>query len=312
MVPDRATRPERRGDPRRQHALPRRGGRPLRRQVGHRLRRDRPRAGAGEGAQGARSTRPDGWRRSLEIGAGTGYFTLNLLRAGMIAEATCTDISPGMLTTLRANAERLGAGGAHRAGRRRAPAVRRRELRPRARPRGPAPHPRPRARVRGVRARARARAARSCSPASPRATATASRAFPSAPPARSRRCGAARSARRGRRSARRAAAPDAALEGFVDVHAFAPGELARAARSAGFADVRVTRRGAARQLVRLDQPHARGDRRARGRAVGLAPVRLPRLPDAAGRSTAALLESRLPPAIFYNLLIAARKPRAAS
>jgi SAM-dependent methyltransferase len=51
--------------------------------------------------------RPDGWARSLEIGAGTGYFTLNLLREGLIGEATCTDISPGMLATLRANAQRL-------------------------------------------------------------------------------------------------------------------------------------------------------------------------------------------------------------
>jgi len=46
--------------------------------------------------------------RALEIGAGTGYFSLNLLRAGVIEEATCVDISPGMLETLRANAERLG------------------------------------------------------------------------------------------------------------------------------------------------------------------------------------------------------------
>src|SRR6202167_1213133 len=48
-----------------------------------------------------------GYRRSLEIGAGTGYFSLNLLQAGVVAEATCTDISPGMLETLAANAERL-------------------------------------------------------------------------------------------------------------------------------------------------------------------------------------------------------------
>src|SRR6202161_4242740 len=49
-----------------------------------------------------------GYARSLEIGAGTGYFTLNLLLAGAVREATCTDISPGMVTTLGANAERLG------------------------------------------------------------------------------------------------------------------------------------------------------------------------------------------------------------
>src|SRR4051794_32203382 len=48
--------------------------------------------------------------RALEIGAGTGYFALNLLRAGTVAEAVCTDISPGMLAALESNAERLGLG----------------------------------------------------------------------------------------------------------------------------------------------------------------------------------------------------------
>jgi ubiquinone/menaquinone biosynthesis C-methylase UbiE len=49
-----------------------------------------------------------GYDRSLEIGAGTGYFTLNLVQAGVIREATCTDISPGMVTALSANARVLG------------------------------------------------------------------------------------------------------------------------------------------------------------------------------------------------------------
>jgi SAM-dependent methyltransferase len=49
-----------------------------------------------------------GYGRALEIGAGTGYFSLNLLQAGVVAEATCTDISPGMVGALGANAERLG------------------------------------------------------------------------------------------------------------------------------------------------------------------------------------------------------------
>ncbi len=49
-----------------------------------------------------------GFARSLEIGAGTGYFSLNLLQAGIVREATCTDISPGMVSTLAHNAERLG------------------------------------------------------------------------------------------------------------------------------------------------------------------------------------------------------------
>ncbi len=50
---------------------------------------------------------PGPYARSLEIGAGTGYFSLNLLRAGVVGHATCTDISPGMLQTLDANARRL-------------------------------------------------------------------------------------------------------------------------------------------------------------------------------------------------------------
>jgi ubiquinone/menaquinone biosynthesis C-methylase UbiE len=49
-----------------------------------------------------------GYDRSLEIGAGTGYFSLNMLQAGTVSEATCTDISPGMVTTLGANARALG------------------------------------------------------------------------------------------------------------------------------------------------------------------------------------------------------------
>jgi len=51
---------------------------------------------------------PSRWPRSLEIGSGTGYFTLNLMSAGLIGEATCTDISPGMLGTLQSNARGLG------------------------------------------------------------------------------------------------------------------------------------------------------------------------------------------------------------
>src|SRR3954447_4180389 len=45
--------------------------------------------------------------RALEIGAGTGYFSLNLVRAGMIGELMATDISPGMLDELSATARRL-------------------------------------------------------------------------------------------------------------------------------------------------------------------------------------------------------------
>lgn len=49
-----------------------------------------------------------GFGSALEIGAGTGYFSLNLMRAGLIEDLTCTDISSGMLEVLGANARRLG------------------------------------------------------------------------------------------------------------------------------------------------------------------------------------------------------------
>jgi SAM-dependent methyltransferase len=49
-----------------------------------------------------------GFDRALEIGAGTGYFSLNLKQAGVIRELVCTDISPGMVGVLHDNAARLG------------------------------------------------------------------------------------------------------------------------------------------------------------------------------------------------------------
>jgi ubiquinone/menaquinone biosynthesis C-methylase UbiE len=52
--------------------------------------------------------RPGPFGRALEIGAGTGYFTLNLMQDGVIGSAACTDISPGMLETLERNATALG------------------------------------------------------------------------------------------------------------------------------------------------------------------------------------------------------------
>jgi ubiquinone/menaquinone biosynthesis C-methylase UbiE len=51
---------------------------------------------------------PGPFGRALEIGAGTGYFSLNLLQAGVIREAVCTDISRGMLDELERSAEKLG------------------------------------------------------------------------------------------------------------------------------------------------------------------------------------------------------------
>jgi SAM-dependent methyltransferase len=51
---------------------------------------------------------PRRYARALEIGAGTGYFSLNLLRANVIGEAVATDISPGMLGKLERSAAELG------------------------------------------------------------------------------------------------------------------------------------------------------------------------------------------------------------
>jgi SAM-dependent methyltransferase len=45
---------------------------------------------------------------ALEIGSGTGYFSLNLVQLGTIGKLTATDISPGMLTQLAATATTLG------------------------------------------------------------------------------------------------------------------------------------------------------------------------------------------------------------
>src|SRR5919197_2344088 len=51
---------------------------------------------------------PGTFGRALEIGAGTGYFILNLMRAGVVERAVATDISPGMLAVLSDSAERMG------------------------------------------------------------------------------------------------------------------------------------------------------------------------------------------------------------
>lgn len=52
----------------------------------------------------------DGWPygRVLELGAGTGFFTLNLALAGVIGAAHLTDLSPGMVAAAQRNAANLG------------------------------------------------------------------------------------------------------------------------------------------------------------------------------------------------------------
>src|SRR5215467_538994 len=45
---------------------------------------------------------------ALEVGCGTGFFTLNLKQAGVLDEVHVTDLSPGMVAAAQANARRLG------------------------------------------------------------------------------------------------------------------------------------------------------------------------------------------------------------
>jgi ubiquinone/menaquinone biosynthesis C-methylase UbiE len=51
-----------------------------------------------------------GWpyAKSLELGCGTGFFTLNLKLAGVIEEGHVTDLSPGMVEVAQRNAHNLG------------------------------------------------------------------------------------------------------------------------------------------------------------------------------------------------------------
>jgi ubiquinone/menaquinone biosynthesis C-methylase UbiE len=51
-----------------------------------------------------------GWpyAKSLELGCGTGFFTLNLTLAGVIDEGHVTDLSPGMVEVAKRNARGLG------------------------------------------------------------------------------------------------------------------------------------------------------------------------------------------------------------
>jgi ubiquinone/menaquinone biosynthesis C-methylase UbiE len=50
---------------------------------------------------------PGGFGDALEIGSGTGYFSLNLLQLGLVGRLTASDISPGMLGRLSTTAEAL-------------------------------------------------------------------------------------------------------------------------------------------------------------------------------------------------------------
>jgi ubiquinone/menaquinone biosynthesis C-methylase UbiE len=247
---------------------------------------------------------PARFARSLEIGSGTGYFTLNLMRAGLIEHATCSDISPGMLETLRSNAAGLG-------------------LEVQTTPADAERLPFADASFDLVLGhavlhhipdlqRAFAEFERVLVPGGTvlfagepslygdRLAQVPKRFATAVAPLWRRAIGA------GRAPATEDGEPDAALEGVVDVHAFAPTELTRVARAAGLQDVHV---GGEELLANWfgwinrtleataepeDVPWAWRMYAYRGYVL------LQRLDRA-------LLEPRLPPAIFYNLMITARK-----
>jgi SAM-dependent methyltransferase len=248
---------------------------------------------------------PERYARSLEIGSGTGYFTLNLMRAGLIDEATCSDISPGMLQTLQSNAERLGLEvRTEAADAERLPfadqsfdlvlghailhhipdlACAFAEFERVLAPGGTLLFAGEPSRYGDRLARVPKRVAGELAPLWRRAIGAAP-----APPAPE-------------------GEEDAALEAVVDIHAFAPAELARVARVAGFEQVRVSGEellanwfGWANRTLEAsanpdDVPWAWRQYAYRGYLL---------LQELDRR----LLESRLPAAIFYNLMLAARKP----
>jgi len=258
-----------------------------------------------------------GWERSLEIGSGTGYFSLNLLQAGAIGAATCTDISPGMLDTLRGNAERLGLDvetvvtGAERlpfddasfdlvlghAILHHIPDLSQAfaEFHRVLKPGGTVVFAGEPSRYGDRIARIPKRGAAAVAPLWRRAI--GARAAGSVPYANGNGNGHKPDPH----------AADHALERFVDIHAFAPGDLAEAARGAGFADVTVrgeelvanwfgwTNRVLEGTAVPEDVPWGWRQYAYRGYLT------LQRLDQR-------LLEGRLPAAIFYNLLVAGSKP----
>ena len=226
------------------------------------------------------------FERGLEIGAGTGYFGLNLARAGVVGQYTATDISPGMLDAMKSIGCPPRAPRGLRVLRRRRPPVPRRLVRSRLRPCRAAPSARPAGRD----GRAAARAASRRRDRLLR-RAVALRGPPGGVAQADGLPGGARLARAGGRpgggAQRTPRGPGGGSPGGrggrARLHPGGPHAGRPARRTGGRASAR---RGACREPVRLDQPRSGGHRRPPARAPPVAPLRLPRLRRAAGRWTA--------------------------
>ena len=253
---------------------------------------------------------PGPFERALEIGAGTGYFTLNLMQDGVIRDAVCTDISEGMLATLQANARTLG-------------------LRVGARACDAAALPFPDASFDLVLGhavlhhlpdleRAFAELARVLRPGGTllfagepsrhgdRIAAVPKRTAWRLSPLWRRAVGARPAPTAGDADCADAA-EDHALEAVVDVHAFVPGELERLAHAAGLTDVRV--RG-----EELLANWFGWFNRTLEASADPRDIPWPWIQYAyhgyllLQRIDSRLLEPRLPAALFYNLMLTARRP----
>jgi ubiquinone/menaquinone biosynthesis C-methylase UbiE len=255
----------------------------------------------------AMGTEPPVFGSSLEIGAGTGYFSLNLALAGKVRSATCTDISPGMLRVLDGNASRLGL-----------------DVRTEACEASDLPfddgsfdlvmghavlHHLPDLDAafaefhRVLRPGGWIVFAGEPSRTGDRIASWPKRLAFQASPAWRRALGAREAEHHGQHGD-----ADPLLETMVDVHAFVPDDLSRVARAAGFDGVRV------RGEELLANWFGWANRTFEATAD---PDTVPWLWKqyayrgylALQAVDRALLEGRLPPAIFYNLMLAAEKPR---